>query len=426
MRPSKPLPRNIRLINRAILLVAVLFCILQCSRCAFQKDDENSENVTTKNEKVLSDSAATFDTLSVKNSAINSSSAPAKISVSDSSKKPDLSHVYAQRDTGLAHMMDTYLRRFHPDNALYLVLNAKTNEIIAWGERKDSTIQTEPDFLSQATFPAASLAKTITIAAAFESKRYSIHSEVPLIGSAHTLYKRQLKVPENYCGPISAVHLAYAKSFNPPIALIGMNVGAKRLKSAAEKFGFNRNFPAGIPERSQYSPPDSGYGLAEVACGFTQSTTLSPLQAAGIARAILMEKPFEIPWEKNGARGSGSKNHAPTQPIALGIERFSENAYIGLKQAMLATVTEGTSRKHISSKNISRKVFSDLDIGGKTGSLDGENPKGRYDWFMGFAKSRSNPDKAIAIVVMQVHGRFRTQVASQVAALLINYWAKEK
>ena len=63
MRPSKPLPRNIRLINRAILLVAVLFCILQCSRCAFQKDDENSENVTTKNEKVLSDSAATFDTL---------------------------------------------------------------------------------------------------------------------------------------------------------------------------------------------------------------------------------------------------------------------------------------------------------------------------------------------------------------------------
>ncbi len=205
------------------------------------------------------------------------------------------------------------------------------------------------------------------------------------------------------------------------MALVGMNVGAKHLRSAAEKLGFNQNFSQGIPERSNYSPPDSGYGLAEVASGFTKSTTLSPLQAAGIVRAILMKKSFEIPWEKSGAKG-----FAPTQPIALGIERFSDNTYFGLRQAMVATATEGTARKNISTRNISRKFFADLEIGGKTGSLDGTDPQGRYDWFMGFAQSRKNPEKSVVLVVLQVHGERRTQASTLIASLLINYWAKEK
>ena len=111
-----------------------------------------------------------------------------------------------------------------------------------------------------------------------------------------------------------------------------------------------------------------------------------------------MKKSFEIPWEKSGAKG-----FAPTQPIALGIERFSDNTYFGLRQAMVATATEGTARKNISTRNISRKFFADLEIGGKTGSLDGTDPQGRYDWFMGFAQSRKNPEKSVVLVVLQVH-----------------------
>jgi len=32
------------------------------------------------------------------------------------------------------------------------------------------------------------------------------------------------------------------------------------------------------------------------------------------------------------------------------------------------------------------KAFRDLKYGGKTGSLTGYSPKGRYDWFVGFAE----------------------------------------
>ena len=414
MLAQRPLPPLIRRINRVILIVLAFLCVVQCIRCALRDKDEADSYKTdiSENSEAVKDSLPQRilpDTLEPQHLEQNNFQAI------------NLDHVYAQKDTGLAHTLDTYLRRYHPRNALYLVVDAKTNEILAWGERKDSVIQSTPDYLSRATFPAASLAKTITVAAAFDSKRYSTNTEVPMIGSAHTLYKRQLKVPENYRGPTVPLHLAFAKSYNPPIALIGMNVGASRLKKAASKFGFNRNYPQGVPNRSNYNPPDTGYGLAEVACGFTQETTISPLQAAAMMRAVVTRKALEIPWEKNGAKG-----FAPTKPLHLGIEKFSDNAYLGLRTALHATATEGTSKKYMSSRFISRSIYDDVEIGGKTGSLDGSDPEGRYDWFMGFAQSRSNPDKAIVLVIMQSHGKIRTQASSMIASLIINYWGKRE
>ncbi len=405
----RPLPRRWRLFNRTVLLVLALAALLHCGRCAFRDSDVegSTENLATDRSELLPERELS-----------DSARAPF---LGNAVREINLEHVHAQRDTGLAHLMDTFLRRYRPQDALYLAVDPKTNEIVAWGERKENAIQTEPDYLSRATFPAASLAKTVTIAAAFDSKRYATSSEIPMIGRAHTLYRQQLRVPENYRGPVVPVHEAYAKSYNPPIALIGMNIGAKRLKAAAEKLGFNRNFPGSVPEASRYNPPDSGYALAEVASGFTQDVTLSPLQAAAIVRAILQGKPLEIPWERSGAAG-----HAPKIPVKLDLEGLSENAYRGLRLSMISTATVGTAKKQMSTRNISRRFFSDLDIGGKTGSLDGEDPKGRYDWFMGFAQSKTNPDKAIVLVVMQVHGQMRTQTSTQIAALLVNYWAKEK
>ena len=92
---------------------------------------------------------------------------------------------------------------------------------------------------------------------------------------------------------------------------------------------------------------------------------------------------------------------------------------------MLRTATHGTARKNISPRNIARRYLERLDIGGKTGSLDGNDPKGRYDWFMGFAQEKTNPQNAIIVVVMQAHGEIRSQPATQVAGILINYWAKQ-
>ena len=336
-------------------------------------------------------------------------------------EKIDSTHIKNQKNVFLAEKIDNMLRRFKPMHSAILVVEPNSNEIIAWGETKDYKVQNEPDYISRNTFPAASLAKTITIAAAMESNRYSLNSPIPDRGAHHTLYKNQLRVPENYTGPTIELQDAYAKSANPPLGIIGLNVGAKRLREAARNLGYNMNFPGGFPGRSNYAPPDSGYGLAEVSCGFIQSTTLTPLLAAAQVRSILTKKPLEIPWASDLA------GYAPKSRIALDIGKFSDNTYYGLRAAMVRSVTNGTARKHISTKNMARKNFNALTIGGKTGSLDGNDPNGRYEWFMGFAQSKDDPKKAIVVVIMQVHDLqgFRSQPACQVAAMIINYWAHQ-
>ena len=331
----------------------------------------------------------------------------------------DSVHIKAQKNVFLAEKIDQMLRRYRPDYGVILVVNAKTNEIIAWGERRDDKVQNQPDYFVKNSFPAASLAKTVTIAAAMESGRYSLDTPIPMRGASHTLYKSQLRIPEDYTGTTIELQDAYAKSSNAPLGIIGMNVGANKLRSSAKNLGYNMNVPGGIPGRATYNPPDTGYGLAEISCGFTEEITLPPLLAAAQVRAILMKQPLEIPWAENLAP------YAPSSRIALDVGKFSDNTYYGLRQAMIRAVEKGTARKHMSRKNIARKNFEALNLGGKTGSLDGKDPAGRYDWFMGFAQAKDDPSKAIVVVVMQVHKEIRSQPATQVAAVVINHWAHQ-
>lgn len=439
----RQLPYRVRLVNRVILALLIFFVCVQIGRCLAPESEaaqgDKVEDVSDKEAEKGGDggnAAKAKEAGSEKPEARNSASgAPtegdggnsAEVAVisdsSDSSRTEapepiDSTHIKAQKDVFLAEKIDLLLRRFHPDYALYLIVDAPSNEILAWGERKDGKVQSEPDFMPRSTFPAASLIKTVTVAAALESKRYSLSTPIPFIGASHTLYKRQIHPKADYSGPTITLEEAYAKSSNPPMAIVGYNVGAKALRSAAKKLGFNQTFPKGAPSRSDYSPPDTGYGLAEVASGFTQATNISPLLAAAQVRSIVTGKALEIPHAK------GLAPYAPESAIELPLEKFSENTYYGLRAAMQKTVTGGTARKNISTKYMARRSYDDLAIGGKTGSLDGDSPAGRYEWFAGFARRKDDPKKAIVIVIMQAHIEIRSQPATQVAAMLINYWAR--
>ena len=431
------LPYAQRMRNRCIaitVLVTIIIAIVHCST----KDDPESTQEVLSNETFATDSldeteafndTNAFDFIESENS--NGLEALKGIEDEDFEKTNatgtneltnnvrDTIHIKSQKDPYLANKIDILLRRYHPDLGIILVVNTKTNEIIAWGERRDGKVQNKPDYIGRATFPAASLAKLVTIAAAMESNRYSLNTRIPMIGRHHTLYLRQLKVPEKYNGPTMELSEAFARSANPPMAIVGKSIGAKRLLSAASKLGYNRRFPGNAPNASNYTAPDTGYGLAEVACGFTTSTTLTPLLAAAQVRAVLTKKPLQIPWARDMAP------FAPQKPIALDIGKFTENTYYGLRESMLRSVTQGTAHKHLSAKNMAKKNFEALRLGGKTGSLDGNDPAGRYDWFMGFAESKADPSKSIVVIVMQMHKEFRSQPATQVAATVINYWAHQ-
>lgn len=441
----RPLPYRVRLVNRVILALLLFFVCFQIGKCIAPESEEQQAasaelqgnepgNENRKDGEVSNagKGAGSEPPLAKKagneapardeggNAGKPDSEAPSDTAGSEvqEAEPIDSTHIKAQKDVFLAEKIDLLLRRFHPDYALYLIVDAGSNEILAWGERKDGKVQSEPDFMPRSTFPAASLIKTVTVAAALESKRYALNTQIPFIGASHTLYKRQIHPKPDYSGPTISLEEAYAKSSNPPMAIVGYTVGANALRSAAKKLGFNQNFPKGAPNRSDYSPPDTGYGLAEVASGFTQSTNISPLLAAAQVRSIVTGKALEIPHAK------GLAPYAPETAIALPVEKFSENTYYGLRAAMQKTVTGGTARKNISTKYMARKSYNDLTIGGKTGSLDGDSPAGRYEWFAGFARRKDDPKKSIVIVIMQAHIEIRSQPATQVAAMLINYWAR--
>ena len=434
-QPRKRLPYAVRIRNRIIVFAVFMGICALMGTCIFGEKEaaptereaisENAEKVlqAESNENVIVPQKELFpkaDSEDIANTQTTVAAAvapetPPEVEVIDST------HIKAQKDVFMAEKIDNLLRRFRPEHAIILMVEPRSNEIIAWGERRDNQVQEKPDYFIKNTFPAASLAKTVTISAAMESNRYSLTSQIPMIGSSIHLYKNQLRVKEGYKGPFIEMQDAYAKSANPPIAIIGMNVGADRLRSAAKKLGYNMNFPGALPPRSNYAPPDTGYGLAEVSSGFTDATTLTPLLAAAQVRAILMKKPLEIPWASN------LDGYAPKSRIALDVGKFSENTYYGLREAMIRTVTHGTARKNISTKHMARKNYEALNIGGKTGSLDGKDPHGRYEWFMGFAQSKEDPSKAVVLVIMQVHDLqgMRSQPATQVAGMLFNYWAHQ-
>ena len=395
--------------NRAIAITVLVFIIVAIVHCS------TTDNIQDTTENTAANGLAALK--GIEDEDFNGDSGNSNGDVTNGVR--DTLHIKAQKNPYLADKIDILLRRYRPDLGIILVVDTKTNEIIAWGERRDDKVQNRPDWIGRATFPAASLAKLVTISAAMESNRYSLNTPIPMIGRHHTLYLRQLKVPEKYNGPTMELSEAFARSANPPMAIVGKNVGAKRLLAAAAKLGYNRRFPGNVPNTSNYTAPDTGYGLAEVSCGFTTSTTLTPLLAAAQVRAIITKKPLEIPWARDMVP------FAPQKQVALDIGKFSENTYYGLREAMLRSVTDGTAKKHMSKRNMAVKNFEALRLGGKTGSLDGTDPAGRYDWFMGFAEARNDPSKSIVVIVMQMHKEYRSQPATQVAATVINYWAHQ-
>jgi len=296
---------------------------------------------------------------------------------------PDLEISTEQRDSILAKAVKNILERYHPPNAFILLMDAKSGNILAWGQREDDNNSEEPTFLQRDSFPAASLSKIVTAVAALENG-INTNSEFPKIGRNSTLYKKQIFPVENYKGNAITLEEAFAKSNNPAMGIIGMKLGKEKMETTAKKLGF-----------SNFNYPDSSYELAESSCGFTQRNMASPLQVANAIRKLLVQSPRD----------------------------FKKTTYEGMQTLFFKTVTNGTAQRKIK-KSVHSYNINSLYIGGKTGSLDGDSPAGRYDWFAGFAQLKEKPEKMLIVVVMQVHGKLRYQHSTVIAGLLINEWAK--
>ena len=276
---------------------------------------------------------------------------------------------------------------------------------------------------TESAFPAASIFKIITAAAAIETCNLHLDSELKFNGRRHTLYRSQLKEKTNkYTNKISLKN-AFAKSVNPVFGKLGaLHLGKDELESYARAFGFNHpiNFEISLSP-SETVITDEPYQWAEIASGFNRQTKMSPVHGALIAATIFNQGKLIEPTIVDRIVGEKGVELYRGQPITINqaVEPDTSNA---LHELMTATTRSGTVRGAV--RRYRRdKIISRLEIGGKTGTINNKTDDVKYDWFVGYAQDKDGDGKLV-LSVLVAHEKYIGIRATQYAIMAFKQYFK--
>ncbi len=309
--------------------------------------------------------------------------------------------LYTTLDTGLQDYTLRLLQRSKTLKAAVVVLNPVDGRILAMADyAKDGKGQ---PLCRKADFPAASLFKIVSAAAALESAGFTPEKTVAYQGRKYTLYKEQLKEKTGRYASRLSFRKAFASSINPVFGRLGIyHLGQEVMNEYASRFLFNQAFPFDLPvSKSTIQVPDDDFGLAEIASGFNKRTLISPLHAALMASAVANGGMIMTPWMvERILNGSGEVLYRGRPgPLVRTISRETAQA---LKILMGDTVRYGTCRKAF--RRLRRKrAFKDVELGAKTGTINDELDRFKYDWITAYALPPEK-DRGICIAVLGVHG----------------------
>ncbi|MDT8379210.1 MAG: penicillin-binding transpeptidase domain-containing protein [Desulfotignum sp.] len=312
------------------------------------------------------------------------------------------------------------LTRGKPRQIAVVVMDGHQGHILAMAGFDLESSDTNP--CTQAIYPAASIFKIVTAAAAMDALNYTPKTPLYFNGNKYTLYKRQLREVKNKYTIKVSLEKAFAESINPVFGKLGQTyLGRDTLSSYAHAFGFNQTpdtdlmFDTGV-----FHTTDTDFHLAELGCGFNRDTVISPVFGAMMLTPLLNEGRSVLPAvirQVTDADGNLIYQHTP----ALSFTAMSPETALAMAGLMEKTVTQGTARKSFGS--FSRdKVLSRLSIGGKTGSLSNREHTIKYDWFTGFARQKTGT-RAITFSVVVGHGEYiGTRAASHARSLIKHYF----
>jgi peptidoglycan glycosyltransferase len=246
------------------------------------------------------------------------------------------------------------------------------------------------------TFPAASLFKVITAAAAVETSGLSSQSVIKYRGGTYSLGKHNYLPSTKADKNAMTLSTALAKSCNPAFARVALNnLSVDILTQYANNFGFSKRLALDFPlAPSTLDMSKDDYTFARTAAGFGDAF-VSPIHAAVIAAAVgnkgLMMRPYIV--DSIADRSGLVKVRNSSQVLEQVILESTAQEVLSM---MEATVSEGTGRKQFRSASPQLKRIS---VASKTGTLSGKNPKGVYHWFIAVAPVE-NPSLAIATLVI--------------------------
>lgn len=284
----------------------------------------------------------------------------------------------------------------HAPHVAIVAMEPSTGRILAIAE-KSSTIA---DLALHAGFPAASLFKVVTTAAALDSGKISPTDRISFRGGTYELSQwNYLPNPKTDKRSMS-VGEALGKSCNPVFGRVALNnLSGKLLEKYAYSFGFGSKIPFDLDcATSRVDIPPSGYELSRTAAGFGD-VHLSPIHAAtlmaGLANGGIAKRPLLI---EKIISPSGEVKYKSEQENWLRL--VPEATAARLMSLMINTTTIGTSRKEFFPQK--KSALGNIRVAGKTGTLKGDNPSGLNNWFIGSPVENSNI--AVAAIVVDPGG----------------------
>lgn len=321
-------------------------------------------------------------------------------------------------DSGLQKFLEDRLARAGAPMVALAALDPKTGEVKALVSY--DRLPGRVNYALTPAFPAASVFKMVTAAAALEKGGLTPDSTIPFHGASHTLYRSQIKMPEPKAGRKPTLTEAFAKSYNPVFGkLANKPVGSLTLSKYADRFGFNQaiRFELPVAPSRSWVPHNDSYELALSGSGFNRKTTLSPLHGALMAGAVLnggiMMEPTVVERVMVYKAGRLGAQIYRAEPRTLRRSLTPETAS-RMRTLMAATVTKGTGRRSFRRARYD-KVLKNLILGGKTGSINDVTRKYRVDWFVGYGWERKT-GQALALGVVVAHDLRRRGIGSRVLA----------
>jgi cell division protein FtsI/penicillin-binding protein 2 len=309
-------------------------------------------------------------------------------------------------DDNLQKEADRLLKSYKPDYGAILLMDASTGEILAMSSfQRDNP--TASNMTLQASFPAASIFKVVTATAAVDKAGVNPEHKIRYNGGAHTLYKKNV-LSERFSRWTNVITLkdAFARSINTAFGRLSIeNLHPEDLNEYSNRYMFNQEIAADFPIEKgvAYIPPSNGFEMAEAASGYNKANRMSPIQGAMIAASVANDGQMVLPYLVKSLADESGKVLYQASTLNHGTT-MSKDSAIKIRELMGQTVLAGTSRRTFRPLMRDRK-FREIEMGGKTGHLLGDNPRGRVDWFIGYA---FDEDRKISVAAITVNKKFWT------------------
>ncbi|HIC21759.1 MAG TPA: hypothetical protein EYO66_08085 [Gammaproteobacteria bacterium] len=331
--------------------------------------------------------------------------------------------IHYNTDRVLRDSVNAIFEKYGPDYGMFVGLDPDTGKILALVNHRRKT-KPAANFALQATYPSASVFKLVTASAAIDLGKVNADTVIPFNGKTTSLYRQQvLHHKDNQWTRHLPLKMSFAKSVNSVFGRLGVqHVGGKALLDYAQRLGFNREIKSDVeisPSRLALNL-DNPWSIVEAASGWTQKTTMSPVHAAVLAAATINGGFIVQPSLVDAITDTnGIVLYADDEPYARQV--FSESTAHQLQNMMTLTVRKGSAKK--SFNNFFTGKMSNVEVGGKTGTLNGTDPAGTYDWFVGYAK---RGDRKLAYAVLCINKEKWYVKSAYVARIAIEHYFSEQ